>query len=74
MGAGCQREFHDASVEFVGTAEKGPGVRLWPAKRGRVKAKGGSIRRGLLFSTATIPGPDHNADPDDQRTRIALCA
>jgi transcriptional regulator with XRE-family HTH domain len=39
-----QQAFEAAGVEFVGTAEEGPGVRLWAPKRGKVKAKGGSIR------------------------------
>ena len=39
-----QQAFEAAGVEFVGTAEEGPGVRLWSLKRGKGKAKGGSIR------------------------------
>ena len=35
-----QAAFEAVGIEFIGTAEEGPGVRFWTQKRGPAKAKG----------------------------------
>jgi hypothetical protein len=60
-----------AEVEFAGTAEKAPGIRLWAPQRGKVKAKGGSIRWGLCSHRPRSQRRvlDANAEREDRRQR-----